>query len=181
MKRTIWFISDTHFNHKNILNFKKEDGSCVREGFSSVEEMNQCMVDNWNESVKDQDIIYHLGDVCFGGKAKTEAILSKLNGRKRLIMGNHDCLDVRFYRNYFQKIMSWRTFDKDVTGCDKTFVACHYPLHKSSFEKRDRGIRFCVHGHTHTQNVDENGYINVCVEQTGYKPVAMDELLDKMV
>ena len=82
----IFVISDTHFGHKNILTFLNEDGSRVRD-FSSLEEMDELIVENWNKTVSDQDIVYHLGDVYFGAGHQH---LKRLRGRKRLILGNHD-------------------------------------------------------------------------------------------
>lgn len=75
-----WFTADTHFNHANIIKF------CNRP-FDSVEEMNETLIEHWNEVVKHSDIVYHLGDFGFG---KVESILLRLNGRKRLIPGGHD-------------------------------------------------------------------------------------------
>ena len=75
-----FFTSDTHFNHGHIIKY------CNRP-FISMEEMNETIVQNWNKTVKQKDIIYHLGDVCWG---LPDIFLKKLNGYKILIQGNHD-------------------------------------------------------------------------------------------
>lgn len=91
MSKNIWFISDTHFQHKNIaLVFTDaKTGKRVRN-FNSVQEMDETMIQNWNSVVKYGDIVYHLGDVFFGNAESADKILQRLNGEKKLIMGNHD-------------------------------------------------------------------------------------------
>lgn len=79
-KTNIWFTSDTHFYHKNIIKY------CYRP-FNSVEEMNQSLIDNWNNVVKENDIVFHLGDFAFD---KWKHIINQLNGKIYLIVGNHD-------------------------------------------------------------------------------------------
>ena len=81
MTRNIWVISDTHFGHANILSYSDRP-------FSNVTEMDEYMVTAWNETVKDGDIVYHLGDVYFSSVGAQN--LPKLKGRKRLVLGNHD-------------------------------------------------------------------------------------------
>lgn len=94
----IFFTSDTHFCHKNIINF------CNRP-FGSVEEMNEKLIENWNKVVTNRDIIYHLGDFCFGGSAEWHTILGRLNGRITLIKGNHDYKNLRAgYDRLFENV-----------------------------------------------------------------------------
>ncbi len=87
----IFVTSNTHFNHKNIIKY------CHRP-FKDVEEMNEAIISNWNNSVTNDDIIYHLGDFCFGAKEELKQIFNRLNGQKYLIMGNHD---KKLGRNYY--------------------------------------------------------------------------------
>lgn len=77
----LFFTADTHFNHTNIIRY------CDRP-FDNVHEMNECIIKEWNAVVKPKDIVYHLGDFGFG--QDTEQIFGRLNGTKRLIIGNHD-------------------------------------------------------------------------------------------
>ena len=83
MKRNIWFTSDTHFNHRNIISY-------AQRPFESVEEMNKVMIERWNALVRDEDTIYHLGDFSFGGPESILRVLQKLKGRIHLCMGSHD-------------------------------------------------------------------------------------------
>ena len=93
----IFFTSDTHFCHKNIIEF------CKRP-FETVEEMNKAMVENWNKTVGPTDIVYHLGDFCFAGSAEWHYLLGKLNGRIHLVLGNHDEKNIR--EGYLQHLES---------------------------------------------------------------------------
>lgn len=178
-KRNIWFISDHHWQHANILKFTKNDGSLVRPGFESVEHMNEIMIERWNATVKPEDKIYHLGDIALGQKDDWPKIFSRLNGHKRLILGNHDHKDMRRYLPFFEEIMSWRQF-KDMPV---PFICCHYPLREDTLNGRKSA--FCVHGHIHDNLVMKNGrpdplYINVCVERRNYTPVHIEDLMAEM-
>ena len=162
----IWFISDTHFNHENLaIRFKKEDGSPARP-FSSVEEMNELMIQNWNALVKEQDHVWHLGDVIMGPKQECGKVLSRLKGKKRMLLGNHDQIKGSNLITYFQKVELWRLFK------EHDFVCTHLPLRRDQFRK----VNFNVHGHIHHNKIDDPAYINVCVEHTKYAPVHMDEI-----
>lgn len=171
----IFFISDTHFSHNNILTFKDKDDKFIRPGFKDIDEMNETIIQNWNKTVSPNDKIYHLGDVSFRNPDAMHSVLSRLNGRKRLIMGNHDTMDIMHYAKHFEKIGSWRTF-KGIAS--HPFVACHYPLHTDSFNYR--GVGYCVHGHIHERVMKEPNFINVCVEKTNYTPVHIDDLIARM-
>ena len=83
-KSQTWFISDTHFDHSNII------GYCARP-FVDVVEMNNILVDNWNAIVKEQDKVYFLGDIGLGRHSKSKDYwLNKLNGEIVFILGDHD-------------------------------------------------------------------------------------------
>lgn len=95
----VFFTSDTHFNHANIIGF------CNRP-FKNIEEMNEAMIANWNKVVGVDDFVFHLGDFCLGGSAEWNKILDRLNGKIILIMGNHDIKNIRqgfMYR--FEKVL----------------------------------------------------------------------------
>lgn len=161
----IWFISDTHFNHANMMKFVREDGSPARP-FSSVEEMNEVMIDRWNAVVKVTDHVWHLGDVAFGSREETTKILGRLMGKKRMLLGNHDKIKGDSLIRHFQKVCLWRIFK------EHDFICTHVPLRRDQFRK----VGFNVHGHTHHHTLKEPEYINVCVEHTNYGPVHLDEI-----
>jgi len=166
--RDIWVISDTHFGHTNILGFTDDNGTLVRD-FSSVEEMDETMVDNWNSVVKQGDKVYHLGDVLFGSKDNFKKLWPRLNGSKRLVVGNHD--DIKFLSSggFFQKVTMWRVFT------EFGLLLTHTPQHQSALTGRRNGL-LNIHGHIHANKSPEGAYRCVCVEQTNYTPVNIEEL-----
>lgn len=163
----IWVTSDTHFFHENILKF--EGG---RPEFSSVEEMNEHMIFCWNSVVRQGDKVYHLGDVAMGPGMREGmgALMSRLNGSKRLIVGNHDDIPWLSRGNWFKKVMLWRNFK------ELNIVMTHLPLHESSMKERWEGKVLNVHGHIHRQPAPSGKHHCVCVEQTDYIPVNLEDL-----
>ena len=89
----LFFTSDTHFGHRNIIKY------CERP-FSCIEEMDDALIANWNRVVGKDDIIFHLGDFAMGGSAEWSRLLHKLNGRIYLILGNHELINVKGQRIY---------------------------------------------------------------------------------
>lgn len=158
-------ISDTHFFHANILKY------CDRP-FTSVDEMNQHMMERWNSVVSPNDLVYHLGDVYLGNKVPETEVLSfllKLNGRKRLILGNHDRGKDPILHQIFEKIYMGRIFK------DKGLILSHFPLHPMYTIVGD--VEFLnVHGHIHEKESPEGRYKNVSVEAIDYTPINIEEL-----
>lgn len=158
-----WVISDTHFWHENILNFKQKDGTKLRV-FNSVQDMNEVMVRNWNAVVRPDDKVYHLGDVGFSSFARIKEIFDRLNGRKVLIKGNHDAFKLSQYQQLFKDVRAYHVLDK--------VLLAHIPVHPLSLG-RWKGQ---VHGHLHALVVPDNRYLNVSVERTKYTPVNFHEV-----
>ena len=167
--RDIWLISDTHFCHDNILRFLGQDGKHVRPNFDDVKHMNEFMVDQWNSVVKDGDIVYHLGDVYFGPKEFALYYLKQLKGRKRLILGNHDTGKDTVLHTSFQKISMWRFFK------EYNVLLSHVPVHPSTLG--EHGCEYNAHGHIHQNLIDDERYINMCVEHHNYTPQNIEELM----
>lgn len=159
-----FFISDTHFFHENILKFTGDDGRNIRP-FSSVEDMHEYMVAKWNSVVRDNDYVYHLGDVTFRYGKEFNELMSRLKGRKRLILGNHDRVKGTDLMKWFEKLDLWKGFK------EHNFTASHMPLREGSF--RDGAVN--VHGHTH-QNMVEGPYLNVSCEVCDYTPQHIDDI-----
>lgn len=161
----IFVISDTHFGHTNILKFTDSTtGLHIRPGFSTVEEMDELMIDRWNSVVNDSDIVYHLGDVYFESGHR---VLPRLKGRKRLILGNHDNGKAAYIQANFQKVMMWRIFTE--FNC----VLTHVPIHENSLIK----VQYNLHGHIHQNASPGERYVNCCVEVQDYIPRAIEELV----
>ena len=163
----IWLTSDTHFFHENIIKY------CGRP-FSCAEEMNEVLVQNWNKVVKPGDKVYHLGDVWMGKASHGErsALMNRLNGKKRLIVGNHDDIPYLSSGAWFEKVLMWRVFR------EFNMVLTHVPIHQDSIQERivlNGGVN--VHGHTHNNGSPKGPYKCVCVELTNYTPVHIEEVL----
>lgn len=179
--RDIWVISDTHFFHKNILTFTDgASGKLVRgDRFADVDAMNEHMLEQWNSTVKKGDIVYHLGDVFIGAKEDFQKFWPKLNGSKRLIVGNHDDIKYLSSGGFFQKVSMWRMFP------EFGLMFSHVPLHSSNLLRlKEKGGSWpddCesllnVHGHIHQNPSPEGTYRNVSVEAIDYTPVNIEEL-----
>ncbi len=156
-----FFISDTHFGHSNILLFKRDDGSPLRD-FPSIEAHDEHIIECWNKTVRPCDIIYHLGDVVM--KRKDLPILERLNGKKRLVMGNHDVHSIE-YPKYFERL-----YGSKIMG---DMILTHIPFHPIQLDR----FAVIVHGHMHDRKIrSDSRYINVSCEQLNYTPVALEEL-----
>ena len=172
-KKDIWISSDFHFNHANILNFTDSDtGNPVRPEFDDVVHMNEYMIEQHNKCVKKGDIFYTLGDVTFGDKEQFKSLWPKLQGSKRLIVGNHD--DIKFLSSggFFKKVMMWRMFP------EFGLLMSHVPLHESALwrgKEHDKQM-INVHGHIHQNPSPEGPFKCMCVEQINYTPVNIEEL-----
>lgn len=171
-----YFISDTHFGHKNILEYEKE-----ARPFSTLEEMHEVMIDRWNSVVRCNDIVYHLGDFCFG--RSNMAIAARLNGKKRLVMGNHDTYPSADYLQYFEKLYGMVFYERCVLS--------HMPVHPNGLGSR---WMLNVHGHLHSKSVrriimqdtpcetmvDDENYFNVSCEQNNLTPIHRDVIRERL-
>src|SRR5687768_13839820 len=86
---TIWFTSDTHFNHARIIELSNRPFKANKKQ-SAIEVMNEELIRRWNEVVAPEDKVYHLKDFGLGQMEDTLNIISRLNGTKTLVTGNHD-------------------------------------------------------------------------------------------
>jgi len=137
-----YITSDLHFGHKNILKFCPETRG---KYYGDIDYMRESMIEEWNNIVNEEDVVYILGDVCFGSAIKSAVIVNRLNGRLILVKGNHDHEIIRHnkeFRDAFDSIHDYLTI-----VYDGTFVVMfHYPI--ATFDKQHRGaVHF--HGHLH--------------------------------
>lgn len=177
--RDIWLTSDTHFGHANILKFRDSSGFKFRgDLFESVQHMDETMIERWNSVVKPQDIVYHLGDVimCDAPVQWMENNWKRLNGHKRLIVGNHDNIKLLAGYGWFEKILMWRMFP------EHGVILSHVPLHNQSMinyrqlnEDGSYGKFINIHGHIHQNLSPGPDYRCVCVEHTNYTPVSIEQ------
>lgn len=158
-----FFIGDTHFGHRNILRF---DAVKPHRPFDSIEEHDEELVRRWNGVVSKGDIVWHLGDFAFSSKAI--AMAGRLNGMKRLVLGNHDHYPTSEYLKHFHKVYGAATLKDDI-------LLTHIPVHPDQLER----FKFNVHGHLHTHNMEDSRYINVSCEQINLTPVPMEWILKR--
>ena len=134
----VFLVSDTHFGHAGVCRFLREDGSKLRP-WDNPEDMDEAMVQAWNERVRPNDKVYHLGDVVINRKALTT--LSRLNGDKVLIRGNHDIFRDTDYTPYFRELRAYHVMNG--------MILSHIPLHEDSLGRFGTNI----HGHLHAGRV----------------------------
>ena len=169
----IYFISDPHFGHENIIRH------CSRP-FQSCSEMDETMIQNWNSRVTPQDTVYILGDLMFFHK-DPQRILQRLQGKKYLITGNHDKTWMKTLEKqhpgaletFFEGIASMMKIRLD----DHQLVLCHYPM--LTWEDRAHGS-WHIFGHVHNTpdfRREPNSF-NACVELNNYRPVSLEELVE---
>lgn len=151
----IWFTSDNHFGHKNVMKFCP-----ATRPWSSVEEMDNAMIEQWNIQVSPEDTVYILGDFSFHKLQKTLEILYRLNGKKTLIIGNHDehLLKHPEFRNVFYGVYPYACIElpNPVDGTPQLVVMLHYPIYE--WNRMHRGA-FHLHGHVHGKEIPVDGRI----------------------
>lgn len=173
----IWFTSDTHYGHANILKYSKRP-------FDNIEQMNAALVDTWNQQVQPSDTIYHLGDVSFMDERKTYALLSRLNGNKILIYGNHDKMIKKSaeLRSLFGSIHDYKEIYIDNIGSKggkSAVIMSHFPM--MTWNKAHHGS-FMLHGHCHGNLTYpwKAKIMDVGVDPQGYRPISAAEVLNTL-
>ncbi len=160
----VWFTSDTHFGHKNII------GYCNRP-FEDAEEMTEVLIANWNERVKPQDTVYHLGDFAYTKKtSQINEIVRRLNGHKYLIFGNHDKKDVKRAEGFV-----WMGDYKRIRVNEKRIILFHYAMR--TWHGSHRGS-WQLYGHSHgSLPLDyKTMAIDVGVDVWDYAPISFEQV-----
>ena len=157
-----FIIADTHFNHSNIIKY------CNRP-FTNVEDMDNQLIKNWNQFVKKDDIVYHLGDFALGNIEKIAEYRSKLNGKIFLIMGNHDIYNIKkYYEAGFDKV-----YDKPIIYND-FFILSHKPMFLTENMPYAN-----IFGHVHNDpkyiSTSDNSFC-VSIEKINYKPILFNDI-----
>lgn len=176
MKNT-FFTVDTHFGHKKILNW------CKRP-FNSIEENDEVLVSNWNNTVKRGDTVYHIGDFAMykanGLDDRMNAyrsIRGRLNGRIVLVLGNHD----KMSRDMYKMFSEVYEFGRIIKVNRQRIVLCHYPLR--TWEGKEDNV-WHLFGHVHGRFEHlRNGMtfdVGVDVPEWGYSPVSFEKIKAKM-
>lgn len=189
IENNVWFCSDLHLGHKNILKL------CNRP-FKDLDDMHNALIKNWNFKVLPEDTVYILGDFSFLNIGLSTSILSKLNGKKILILGNHDQASSRMLRMGFAAVCE----EMVIRERGIVFRLNHYPyINKKSWlrkllyrvlrhkekDNRKRPVRgnenWLLHGHTHIvkNKLNNNAKsINVAWDMWNYYPVSVNEIIE---
>lgn len=184
---TIWLIADLHLGHERLV--QGWDGRpSPRSRFSSADEMNQFICDNWAQTVKRDDKVYVLGDIAW--KERDLQLLAALPGRKRAVLGNHDLAPAKTYAKVFERVYGAKVIEGG-------YVLTHIPVHPSCLNRRS--MRANIHGHLHEEviNTDLVGfnpdpsvleyeyqpdprYLCVSCEQVNYTPISLEAVEQRL-
>ena len=180
---SVFLVSDTHFGHAGVCRFTDDAGGKLRP-WTDPNEMDEDMVKLWNDRVKPNDKVYHLGDVVINRKSLS--IMRRLNGDKVLIRGNHDIFKMADYTEHFRDIRGYHVMNG--------LILSHVPVHPDSLGRFGTNI----HGHLHSNRVRkargvdaktgeilygneiDPRYFSVCVEQTGFAPILFEDVLKRI-
>lgn len=166
----LFFTSDSHFHHKNVIEY------CNRP-FKTVEEMDSTLIKNWNSVVGENDVIFNLGDFCFGSKKSWVYLNENLNGIKYLAAGNHDSNITPDNYVDVQHMFNIRVVEKD--GAEQRITVCHYPM--VSWYQSHRGAwQLFGHHHGGLSNKGDltvrSTQLDVGVDVHNYYPISYGEV-----
>lgn len=183
----IYFTSDTHFGHNNIIRYCNRPFEAIQPGIdfiSAVEVMDRALIRNWNSVVKDADTVYFLGDLSFYDPEKTIKIVKQLKGKKYWIVGNHDkkVLKNPELVSLFESVKDMDMIhvqDPTMNKGRQRIVLCHYPL--MSWESSTQGS-WSLHGHCHGTLKEDNDTLraDIGVDCWDYAPVSYERIKKKM-
>lgn len=168
----IYLISDTHFNHANIIKY------CKRP-FSNIENMNKVIIQNWNDIVKENDVVFHLGDLGLGKREEVFNLVKNLNGKKYLLKGNHDKWCDSTYSD-----LGFQVIENPYILKEYKIILSHIPIPDCNIP---HGF-INVHGHIHNNKLYEcienydpkefslNIHVNVSCEKINYSPINILEI-----
>jgi len=164
----VYFTADTHFSHKNIIKY------CNR-GFANIDEMDATLIDNINKCVREEDILYHLGDFCFYPRGLFEATTRRFRNQIRckqvhLILGNHDASIIKYPPDIFSSVS--KEVIIEIEGY-KLHLS-HYP--PKSLEHYTEGVMW-LHGHCHRKGLDRPKVLDIGIDYN-YCPLAFDEVIE---
>ena len=186
-KQGIWFTSDLHFGHRNILKF------CKRP-WDTVEEMNEGLIQNWNRVVGKDDLVFNLGDFAFATNGRWKELINRLNGHIHLILGNHDV--VRWPGDKTMELFDSVSHQMILKIDGRTVYLNHYPYlcFGGAWRKPENAV-YQLFGHTHSGpncgGTDTDRLVNlfpyqydVGVDNNNYTPVSwqqVQEIINKQV
>jgi calcineurin-like phosphoesterase family protein len=171
MKQTqIWFTSDHHFGHKNIITYSKRP-------FETVEQMNQELINRWNAKVAPNDEVYHLGDFAFLSPEKLRTLRTQLNGKIYLIQGNHDtsalqCADCfEWIKEYHELVIE----DPEAHKGKRLIILLHYAMRVWNVSHHGS---WHLYGHSHGMLADDSFSLSfdAGVDCHNFYPISYEEV-----
>lgn len=165
----IFFTSDHHFGHKSIIKYSNRP-------FETVEDMDEALIQNWNNTIKNHATVYHCGDLSFYRPDKTREILYRLNGQIFFINGNHDKSNRlgSLTKGRFGWIKDY--YELKIDG--KKIILCHYPF--ATWNGAHHG-NWHLHGHSHgSLKTNRPGRMDIGVDTRNYFPWSYDEVHEEL-
>jgi calcineurin-like phosphoesterase family protein len=161
----IYFTADHHFGHGNII-------SLCKRPFANIKQMNDRLIQNWNEKVRPQDTVYHLGDFAYKNEDRPSEIFSQLNGTIHLIAGNHDYRHLGCYGALFKSVNQIL-----VLKLSPKMVLCHYSMRSWLGSVKDS---WHLYAHSHGKMPSYGLSFDIGVDVWNFYPVSYDEVREKM-
>ena len=156
----VWVIADLHLGHEKMAMYR---------GFSSADEQDRLIEERWNSVVGKRDTVWILGDVSMEKRSHYYK-LGRLNGFKKVVLGNHDMSK----GSHNHEMLKWvNSIAGVVTDRDRRWILTHVPVHPTELSRWGLNI----HGHLHGESIEESGWICVSCEQVYYTPVQLKDLL----
>ena len=176
MSGKIFLTSDTHFGHDREFIWKAR-------GFNSVEEMNETIIQKWNDTVSAEDDVYILGDVILGEPGNSEYV-KRLNGKLHIVLGNHDTSNrEEMYRN-LPNVVEVAEVGIRLKYKKHNFILTHYPMMTGNLEKESlKQMSLNLYGHTHQMSNFYNDMpfmYHVGVDSHNCYPMLLDDIIEEM-
>ena len=173
METQTWFTSDRHFGHSNIITY------CNRP-YRNTQEMGEDIIRKHNELVKPEDHVYDLGDFAFGRGVDydyTLYCLTRMNGIKHFVRGNHDRFMDEIYLRQPELFASYERGYQEIEINNQRIVLCHYAMRE--WHHNLRGV-WHLFGHTHGSIGGWGKSFDVGVDVHGFKPISFEQVKSKM-
>ena len=175
-RRKLWLTADEHYFHRKIMGYQNRP-------FSSLDEMNNSLVERHNDAVGDQDVVIHIGDFSFGRGEDFSRIAERLRGTHFFMDGSHD----RAMREYFTQNHQWREGEGRFFLLPKLFeftfgktkvVLCHYAMESWwASHYPESSVHF--HGHSHGRFTSAKQAIDVGVDTNDFRPYQVEEAIER--
>ena len=192
-----FITSDTHFYHSNMITWKNMPKRYIFNSQKGIEKgtdnfirdmliedtlrMNETLIRNWNSVIGKDDLVYHLGDFAFASPNKIKDILSKLNGKIHLIIGNHEkWKTLKKIKEHFITTEPYKEIKYNFEGKTYHIIMMHYPLQQWN-RMHYNSMMLCGHSHGMLEHDVREGHIKydvgVDTELANFYPILLDDLI----